>query len=269
MVISDRIRFYWRIIAVFIFLVWIIVLLVNFIFNISLNQNIIPDPVWIGCMVSTIIGAGFLIVFPLQFYIYAGSCCFWGLINIIDGGGLSGMLMYGMGLIFAYRKGFFKTIPVFKVILGVLALIAALVFQIRYGVEYFIGTSLEFLELAVILGLIAALFHQELAAKIKEQNNPLFGRSFSATEKELQLSRKYFTGQDLLVLQNILLGKKYETIAVEQQIGLSTLKKRVASLFSLLEVADRGQFLKRYEKHGIVWDDGGGMKQNGIIKFPG
>jgi hypothetical protein len=268
---AHQSRFYWRLIAVSVCLVWIVVFLVNLAFDSSLHQGLIPSPVWDGFVISTIIGAGFLIFFPLQFYIYAGFCCLWGLINIIDGGGLSGMLMYGLGLIFAYKKGFFRTVPVFKTVLAGLVLMAAPLFQILYGVAYFMGTVLEFLELCAVAGLTAALFRQELRAKMKEQGSPLFGRSFSVTEKELRLDRKHFTGRDLLILQTILAGGKYEAIAVEQQMGLSTLKKRVASLFSLLEVPDKAQFLKRYGKHEVVWDDPDreDVKQAGLIQLPG
>lgn len=259
MVPSNQIRFYWRIIAVFVCLVWIIVLLINHAFNLLTFGSRIPSLVWYGFIGMTIIGMGILIYLPLQFYIYAGLCCFWGLINIINGGGLSGLLMYGLGLLFAHKMGFFKTHPLSRTLIAALVVLAALLFQIRYGIDHFMGSLLECLELFVIAGLIAALFHQKLAAAVKHQPEeapPI--RAFSVTDTELRLDRDHFTDRDLLVLQSILAGTKYDIIALEQRMGLSTLKKRLALLFSLLDVQDRLQFLERYEEHILVWRQPGG-----------
>jgi DNA-binding NarL/FixJ family response regulator len=133
----------------------------------------------------------------------------------------------------------------------------ALLFQLRYDIGYFVGSLLECFELFAIGGLIVALFHRELAAitRNKDEEVPLV-RAFSVTDRELRLDRDHFTGRDFLILQNILSGAKYETIASEQRMGLSTLKERLASLFSLLEVRNKAQFLGRYEKHALVWNEG-------------
>jgi hypothetical protein len=206
----------------------------------------------------TIVGTGVLIFFPLQFYLYAGLCCFWGLINIVDGGGLSGLLMYALGLGFAFKMGFFKTHTVFKFVTGGLVVTGALLSQLQYGVDHFTGSLLECLELAVIGVLFGALFHRELAVLVKDREAPEqtpFVLPFSVTDTELRLDRDHFTERDLLILRDILAGTKYETIASGQGVGLSTLKKRLASLFSLLEVRDRVQFLARYGNHSLAWDE--------------
>jgi DNA-binding NarL/FixJ family response regulator len=97
---------------------------------------------------------------------------------------------------------------------------------------------------------------------------------FSVTDTELRLDRDHFTERDLLILRDIIAGTKYEIIASGQGMGLSTLKKRLASLFSLLEVRDRVQFLARYGNHSLAWDDrrqgGGGTEasKTGIVGFP-
>jgi hypothetical protein len=274
MVTPNQARFYWRIIAVFICLVWVIVLLINFVGGLLPSRGLIPLAIRHVFIGMTIIGTGILIYVPLQFYIYAGLCCFWGLISIIDGSGLSGMLMYALGLIFALRMGFFKTRPVFKALMGGFVVMAALLFQIWYGIGHFMGSLLEFLELFIIAGLTGALFHRELSASMKngEEKN-LSIRAFSITDRELRLNRDHFTEGDFVILQMILSGIKYEAIAAKQHMGLSTLKKRVASLFNFLEVQDRVQFLKRYGKHALAWNDrqpeGGVMEQRKtrIVEF--
>jgi hypothetical protein len=254
MVISNQARFYWRIIAAFACLIWVIVLLANLIFDLFSFRSLISLPIWNIFVGMTIIGAGFLIFFPLQFYIYAGFCCFWGLVNIASGGGLSGVLMYALGLVFALRMGFFKTLPAFKVVMAGVVLMVALLFQFRYGINHVMGTLLECLELLTTAVLIAMLFHQELATLVKKKKAPLL-RVFSVTDTELKLNRDRFTERDFLILWGIHTRTKYEAIASEQQMGLSTLKERLALLFGLLEVRDRAQFLEQYGKHTLVWNE--------------
>ncbi|MDR2177566.1 MAG: hypothetical protein LBP20_05930 [Treponema sp.] len=274
MVISNHARFSWRIIAAFVCLVWVIVLLVNLVLDLFPSRGFIPLFLRHIFMGMTIVGTGILIFFPLQFYLYAGLCCFWGLINIIDGGGLSGLLMYALGLIFALRMGFFKTRPAFKLGIGGLVVIGALLSQIQYGMGHFTGNLLECLELFVIAGLAAALFHRELAAIVKNPEAPgqaEFARAFSVTGTELRLDRDHFTARDFLILRKIFAGEKYESIASGQGMGLSTLKKRLVSLFSLLEVRDRVQFLGRYGSLALVWDErqqgGAEQTETGVVEF--
>jgi DNA-binding NarL/FixJ family response regulator len=138
------------------------------------------------------------------------------------------------------------------------------------------GSLLECLEVFAVAGLITALFHQELAAIVKNQavteKTPLI-RAFSVTDTELRLNRDHFTERDLRILQGILARTKYETITREQNIGLSTLKKQLTSLLSLLEVQDRLQFLELYGKHALVWEaqePGGGdteQREASIVEF--
>jgi hypothetical protein len=81
----------------------------------------------------SIIGGVVLVFFPLQFYLYAGFCCGWALIHTIDGGRILGILLYVLGLSFAFKQGCFKTFPKVKGLLSSLFLLAAMVSQVRYG----------------------------------------------------------------------------------------------------------------------------------------
>ena len=78
---------------------------------------------------------------------------------------------------------------------------------------------------------------------------------FSVTGSELRLSRNTFTGQDIQILRKILNGEKYEAVASELGMGLSTLKKRLTFLFSFLEISDKAHFLEQFENHTILFDD--------------
>jgi hypothetical protein len=223
------------------------------------SEGSFPPPFLIyACYVLTIIGAMVLIVFPLQFYIYAFFCCLWGILKILDGGGMEGILMYGLGLTFAFKQGFFKTSPRLKIALAALVLLAALLSQIQYGIIHITETLFGLFELLLIAGLVGILFMREIKT-IKEtgmQNGKFpYNPAFSVTGSELRLSCNVFTGQDIQILRKILNGDKYEAVASELGMGLSTLKKRLTFLFSLLEISDKAHFLEQFENHTILFDD--------------
>jgi DNA-binding CsgD family transcriptional regulator len=198
------------------------------------------------------------VVFPLQFYLYAGFCSVWGLLHIIDGGRMLGVLLYGLGLAFGYKKGFFKTWPAVKGIVHILVLLGALASQVRYGIPYVMETVLQGLALLIMAGLGGLLFLENLSLRIRlEAPHAGTGMAtltppFMVTDSELRLSAPYFSRRDAQILQRVLAGDKYESIALEQGMGLSTLKKRLASLFSLLELPNKKAFIKRYEYHEVV-----------------
>jgi hypothetical protein len=166
--------------------------------------------------------------------------------------------MYGLGLTFAFKQGFFKTSPWLKTALAVLVLLAALASQIQYGIVHITETFFGLLELLLIAGLAGMLFMREIKT-LKEagrQNGKFpYNPAFSVTGSELRLSRNAFTGRDIQILQKILNGDKYEAVASEFGIGLSTLKKRLTFLFSLLEISDKAHFLEQFENHTILFDD--------------
>jgi DNA-binding NarL/FixJ family response regulator len=64
-----------------------------------------------------------------------------------------------------------------------------------------------------------------------------------------------FTATDVEILEKILAGSKYETIAQETDQSLSSLKKHIRKLFQRLQASDRVGFMSKYAKHRIVLDN--------------
>ena len=261
MVSANPYRTLWRVAAVFICLVWIMVALVYTLFTPATHhadENIITPPVQYILYGLSIIGGVVLVVVPQHLYLYAGFCWAWGLVHIIDGGRILGVLLYGLGLAFGYKKGFFKTWPKVKGVVHLLVVLAAVLSQVRYGLPYITETLLQGLAFLIIAGLGVLLFiedlpiHPEAAAlrsvpRIHQHRPP-----FTVTDAELRLSARYFSLRDVQILQRVLAGDKYEAIAAEQGMGLSTLKKLLASRFSLLALSNKTAFIKRYEYHQVV-----------------
>jgi DNA-binding CsgD family transcriptional regulator len=76
----------------------------------------------------------------------------------------------------------------------------------------------------------------------------------SAGDAVLRLSPDQFTQRDVELLGKVLDGEKYEAIANEYGIAVSTLKNRVGILFRKLEVQDRVTFLVQYARRTLILD---------------
>jgi hypothetical protein len=249
----KRYTFIWRLNAAFVGLIWIIVLLVNLLYFSATHTAV--DWVLYGL---TIGGCGFLVFFPLQFYIHAVLWGSWGLIGLLKGGRLPGVLMFVLGLAFAFKQGFFANYRKGKICLVILCFLTVLISQMRFGMDYVLDTVLGIVELVIIAEMVVSLFSRGLPVLLHNvaQKNSLSGmiapnRMFFVKGTELRLSPDYFTPHDVLLLRDVLAGEKYEVIARTYNLGLSTLKKRLAVLFSLLDEANKMEFMNRYARYSV------------------
>jgi DNA-binding CsgD family transcriptional regulator len=76
-----------------------------------------------------------------------------------------------------------------------------------------------------------------------------------AGNRELRLSPDQFTQRDVELLGKVLDGEKYEAIANEYGIAVSTLKNRIGILFRKLDVQDRVMFLVQYAHRTLILDN--------------
>lgn len=250
---SKHFTLIWRLNAAFTGLIWIIVLLVNLHYFSS--STTVFELVLYGL---TIGGCGFLVFFPLRFYIHAVLWGAWGLIGLFKGGKVPGVLMLGLGLAFALKQGFFSNYGKAKICLISFCFLVVLVSQIRFGMDYFLDTCLGTLELGIIAELVVTLFGRELKGFLRNdsQERSLSGmtapnRTFFVKGTELRLSPDYFTPRDVLLLREVLAGEKYEIIARTYNLGLSTLKKRLSVLFNLLNEKNKTELVNRYAGYGV------------------
>ena len=279
----------WRGIACILALVWGILLLLNMRFYMQrfTEKDILMPISYIALYGFTILGCFLLAIFPLQFYIYTFFCCLWGVLNIAEGGSALSVLMYGLGLFFAWKKGFFATRWRVKLSLASILLIAALFSQLRYGGETFLDSLIDLFGLFIMMAIVVFLARHEL--KILRKNKTLSmdmqqfpsatevvkhpslslsepeavrsPLSLSATEavrpplslseKKLTLPRNRFKRKDVAMAHGILDGKKYAAIAIEQEMALSTLKRRAKLLYEYANVADQRSFIAEYEGYTV------------------
>jgi hypothetical protein len=249
---------HWRRIACILALLWGILLSVNihFYMRIYTEQNILTPTSTIALYGATIVGCILLIMFPLQFYIYTFLCCLWGILNIAEGGSVFGVLLYGLGLFFAWKKGFFAARLKIKLSLAGIPLIAALFSQLRYGGTTFLESCIDIFGLFTITAIVAFLAQHELQNLRKNKTELVdIPEPLPVPEpprvKILTLPCDQFKYQDVAVAQGILAGKKYATIASEQDISLITVKRRSKKLFAYTNVTNELSFMNKYEGYTV------------------
>jgi DNA-binding NarL/FixJ family response regulator len=116
-------------------------------------------------------------------------------------------------------------------------LIAAILSQMRYGLETLVDNLLLYAILVLSLALAMILFRPELN-KVRQITT-------------LTLNPAQFTERDAEILRKILGGQKYEAIAREHGVAEVTLKKLIKRLYNRIGVEDRTNFLARYANFSI------------------
>jgi DNA-binding CsgD family transcriptional regulator len=148
--------------------------------------------------------------------------------------------MYLLGGAFALKHGFFRSHRRFKTAVVTAFLLGALALQIRYGFAMFLQTLLTYILLALIITLALLIFLPEIK-KLEEMQAAV-----------LPLPAALFSERDVKLLERVLSGAKYDTIAREEGIALVTFKKYIHTIFYRIGVSDRTNFLARYSNHKIM-----------------
>jgi hypothetical protein len=164
---------YWRCIAGILALLWGLLLFASIHFYMyGYTEQDIPTPISTFTLYGfTIAGCFLLLIFPLQFYLYTFFCCLWGLLNIAEGGSILGVLLYGLGLFFAWKKGFFAARWRVKLALAGIPLIATLLSQLRYGGTTFLDSLIDFFGFFTIVAIVIFLARHELQ-RVRTKTKP-------------------------------------------------------------------------------------------------
>jgi DNA-binding CsgD family transcriptional regulator len=114
---------------------------------------------------------------------------------------------------------------------------------------------LSFLYLLLVILLLAFLtvtsFLPELQ-KFRKNRSP----------EQLRLSAKEFSPRDVRMLNRVLRGEKYEAIAREYGLAVSTFKNKIRLLYKKLKVQDRISFLANYAHYSLVLEEDQSQESN-------
>ena len=246
MTTEDRRTLIWRLAPIITCLLWI--------FNLTMRAFVFEhyEPhiflfsatgfIIMYCIIAILLV--FLTIFPYQFYIHAAICWLGGLgMLVVDGCTTNALLIHAIGYMFLYRQGFFRTKKHLKILAGGIVLAAAVASQMRLESVVFTRNLSQFIDTTLIV--IAVYFFLRMEYRHMKKQKPIQGMI-------LYLPADIFTAADAEILKEILAGSKYEAIAQEKGLSISTLKKHIRKLFQRLQVSDRITFMSKYAKHQIA-----------------
>jgi hypothetical protein len=245
-----------RLATVSICLTWLICFSVRvFVLGISARaQDVMSPPIFIAFHFGI---AALLIVWivkPREFYVPALFCWIWGLMQLIDGGSLGATSLHLFGYLFALKRGYFRTHTVVKIVIAAVILIAALVSQVRYSVVFLIRHGLQVLDFALVAAAVALVFYSDFQEFLRQRAAVALSPEVAPSEVVplfLYIDPLRCTIQELAILKQILAGGKYESIAHEYGMAVSTLKRRVRVLYTVIGVLDRADFMVRYSHYTL------------------
>jgi hypothetical protein len=248
----------WRLAVALILLMWGIAFYAEMVMGVSDNpKDLLTPPVFIGMASLTLLITAQLLVFPSQFYPNALLYLVWGILHFIDGEGLIALFLYLLGCAFAFRAGFFRGFLKAKLLGLILIAAAAIASQCRYDADVFGGNLIHGLGFLVIVALSGLLFYTKIQAlapaktsvpPVTEKNIAIEVPALLPPQKATvkQLSDTLYTDKDIMILEKILNGEHYNSIAKSSAKSLSGFKKHVRVLFYRLGVPDGKAFIARY-----------------------
>ncbi|MDR0554835.1 MAG: hypothetical protein LBG76_08575 [Treponema sp.] len=248
----------WRITAVIIFFLWAIVFLFTLYVHLDTQnasglgsdqlRNGMSMPVFAVSGGATLIVLAVLIVYPMSFFLWAGLCCFWGLALLWESGDILGIFLYGLGVIFAYKRDFFNTFLKAKIFLSIVLPLAAIGAQFLDGMYLPLITILRFSFLAMAAGAaVILLFMPDFSGFIKKlSENQQEPDAIEHSEEDASRLFLKLSDRDKSILNSILENQKYVNIAHAMNMSEPTLKRQLKRIFKLLEVSNREMFEEKY-----------------------
>ncbi len=239
---NNRIyKMIWRFVAIVCMFASGIVLVFNAVlymsgYEIPKNNIFTPLTGIISCSI-TMLMLIVLVVYPLQFRLYAFLCFVWGIVSLIDGASSLGLLMYILGTSFAFRAGFFQKHIERRILLVIFLPIFAIIPQVRFGINKVILSIIHLFSVGLIFSLIFLLIFPVIRK---------LGKKPTRNSHVVYLPAERFSAKDIRCLKKVQDGEKYESIAKDEDIGLSTLKKKIKTIYQSLDVYDRTSFLSTY-----------------------
>lgn len=217
----------WRVLSIFTLMCFFLIL-VYLHFCQTISQLLIPSIITVCLLI-------FLIIKPTLFPIYGFISCSWGIIYIVYKGALFGFFLYGLGIAFFYKAGFFKKFKSLKKLIFAIVAFVALASIYRLGIEQLLGTSLQVLGIVFIISAFTILFEDNLHILHKIRSNNFMENNVFFSELEESIA-------DFL-----LLGKKYSQIAEEIGVSDSTIKRSVQKMCEKLQAKNKADFIEKYK----------------------
>ena len=202
-------------------------------------QNFIENIISIFCFAILSLYPHKLELLAFPSFIYAIDCLALEVNNPI------GILMYALGNVVLYVRGFFLRNTRVKIFITIILYIFLLLSGLYFGQELFLELLINKLGYTLVLSIIIFL----LINKINNETS-------ISSEPEKILNLAAFPGgkeDDVLLLQKVLENKQYKEIASEVFRSEGTVRNRLNKVYDLLGVMDRMGFITTYTGYEIVY----------------
>lgn len=235
---------FWRLVAVAYALYCVIVSIFCVFFLHGLEQKIYlyaMAPMAVFVILSVI----HQLRFPLDLRLYVIWVYFYSYIAVAYGSTAQSIIYFVCASILGYETRWFRTNKTRKFVIFYILYGLSFLFQLRLPANEIIDNLVEFfLSASAVLVMRFVLKHMLEKAKQdifqempKEDINDYF-------------SQYDFTERDKVMLQEVLNGCKYEEIAINHKLSLSSVKKRLAFLYKVLGVTCQIDFIIKFSNQG-------------------
>lgn len=179
--------------------------------------------------------------FPLDLRLYVFWVFSFSYISIAYGSAAQSVIYLVCALVIGYKSRLFTTKKKRKIIFFMIPYFAFSLFQIRLPKQELINNVVEFF-LAASAALIMRLVFKHMLDRVNQD-------IFDEVQKEDindYFSSYNFSERDKEMLQEVLNGCKYEEIAINHKLSLSSVKKRLAFLYKVLGVTCQIDFIIKF-----------------------
>ncbi len=230
----------WRLIAIFIAFVWVIVFVTNNYLNELYKtpiQEIIFDNIILAIPMIIVI---MLIFFPQKFILYTVVFCYLGVDNIINGGGTNGLLMYllGGGFLYISEKPFKN-----KLVIGIYIGIPIIAITTQYRLDT-ITMVVSFLDLLFVCALFVMGYF-------------ILKESFLITRKRktTPVNVSCLSTEELSYVHDVLNGKSFSAIGLERYKSESSIKQIMSAIYRKLNIENKKELIELHEKGLLIFPE--------------
>lgn len=179
--------------------------------------------------------------FPLDLRIYIVWVLIFSYMAVGYGCTALSLMIFYCAVSLGMQVRFFAKEKMYKFVIAVLLYFAAAVFQFRLPKDRLLNSLIEFF--ISITAIASMIFINRYI--IKRIQSDIFGET-KKEEISDYFNQAKFTDRDKVMLQEVLSGCKYEEIALNHNLSISSVKKRLAFLYKKLGVTCQIDFLIKF-----------------------
>lgn len=232
---------FWRLIAILSGCFCIASILFAYCLTDSFTQKSFKYVVLIFCL-FIIVSVIYQMIFPLDFRLYIVWTFLFACITAFYKSTALSVIIVFNGIFLGSKSGFFKKNKILKIIVGSVLYSASLISLLRFESLIYIDAYINFVGAVISFVLIINIYKYFFT-----KNKNLLGQVIQKENLDTLMEREKFSKRDRDILRSILAGDKYEKIALDNEISISYLKKRISFLYKKLGVNTQVDFLIKFQ----------------------